>query len=799
MTTPCSAENGDDVVGYSGDDVLVGGQGGPSTTGHDMLFGHSGDDILRMASTDGDGMANGGVGNDEYDLTAMSGLGQYHTFEVSGSDTFNLKFSGITDFSHGHHIRGDKNGETSADIYDFQDINQVSDIVVGRLEDFDPSRDKLAIEGNKLDLANLPDGVRIVDFDVDPTDTAVGTQKWLLIETEAQGHIFYALEGARVAIEGDGAANGGQHESHFLLEENLPAFDQLNDVPYVDPKNFVPEGYAISGVVTNDVDETAEDILAPISVENGDATERADLIAGGINSDRIYAGGGDDRIWGGSGGDTIFGGDGRDTIFGGDGDDFLNPGAGLGSDIGAADSLHGGDGSDTFFIDAVDRDVNAIVFDSGDTGQDGLEIEGIDLNELSIDLVDIEEEQALQLAWEDGQVLLAETGSVVESIKVGGDVFEGDVLVGGDQEPLVGNRDANILVGDGETSTLKAGNGDDLIASTAPSSNISGGGGADTVLAGHGDDAIWTHGGDDVVVLQGGENTVYAGAGDDTVFLEGGRSVVSGDSGSDVFVIRNTQGASDKIHGFEAGSDVVDLTNYTGLEYQDLVLNQKDDSGNLIIAVGNDPDSYILEIDFAGEQPDEATMEEMLIFSDEEAPQDQNESDIEMTSPGSLAPEETGIEMEPRVLFAEAGLVAESIINDEDVFGGDILVGGDQEPLSGDRDENILIGNGESSTLKAANGDDLIVSAGDSSNISGGGGADTVLAGHGDDAIWTHGGDDVVVLQGGGKHCLCRRRRRYRFPRRRVLDRFRRFRLGCVRCSKCPRRKRQNPWVRDRV
>jgi Ca2+-binding RTX toxin-like protein len=185
--------DGDDtLVGYSGDDELVGGQGGPSTTGHDMLLGHSGDDILRMASTDGDGMANGGVGNDEYHLTAMAGLGQYHTFEVGGSDTFNLKFDSITNFSHGHHIRGDKNGETSADIFDFQDTSQVSDVVVGRLEDFDPSRDKIAIEGNTLDLGNLPDGIRIVDFDVDPTDTAVGKQQWLLIETEAEGHIFYA-------------------------------------------------------------------------------------------------------------------------------------------------------------------------------------------------------------------------------------------------------------------------------------------------------------------------------------------------------------------------------------------------------------------------------------------------------------------------------------------------------------------------------------------------------------------------------------------------------------------------------
>ena len=166
------------------------------------------------------------------------------------------------------------------------------------------------------------------------------------------------------------------------------------------------------------------------------------------------------------------------------------------------------------------------------------------------------------------------------------------------------------------------------------------------MLAGHGNDAIWTHGGDDLVVLQGGDNTVFAGAGDDTIFLEGGRSVVAGDLGSDVFVVRNGPGVSDKILGFETGSDVVDLTNYAGLTYQDLIVGEADDSGNLTIALGDDPNAYVLEIAVNGEQPDHASLEEMFIFSDDGTPQNHEDWDIDNIFQENSVPAETFLETE---------------------------------------------------------------------------------------------------------------------------------------------------------
>lgn len=390
------------------------------------------------------------------------------------------------------------------------------------------------------------------------------------------------------------------------------AFDFEHDYEVVQVIGYFDTAYVLGSFDLANIEAAAQD--AVFNIDAGSATVAEPIALAGSDADN--------SISGHAGEDLIFGRDGADALYGGAGDDFLNPGAGLDGGLGAADSLYGGEGSDTFFIDATDDNVNAIVFDNGETGQDTLQVAGIDINELSIDLVDAEEDQFLQLAWEDDQVLLAEAGSVVESIIIGENVFDGNVLVGADAEPLAGDQDANVLVGNGEATTLKAANGDDLIVSTAASSDISGGGGSDIVLTGYGDDAIWTHGGDDLIVLQGGQNTVFAGSGNDTIFLEGGESIVSGDLGSDLFVVRNETGDSDKIIGFEAGSDAIDLTHYSGLNYEDLVFGQSEQSGNLTVAFGDQGGDYVLEISFADEAQDRGASEGMFIFSDEDVTPD---------------------------------------------------------------------------------------------------------------------------------------------------------------------------------
>ncbi|KJZ19170.1 DUF4114 domain-containing protein [Loktanella sp. S4079] len=248
---------------------------------------------------------------------ATNGLDQIHFFggglELDENHWDNLGFYSISKFSHGHHARSG-GGE---DTFNFQNLNRVAHVVVGRIEDFDVSRDEIRIEGQLLDFNNLPSNVRIVEFNGAHNATTSDSQQWLLIATSAGGHIFYALGGARIDTDGDGGSSMGEHEHHFIPESRLPDFATLKDVAYVSPVNIVPKSATASdGLIINDVDVTRADVLTDILGSSGD-----DLIAAGLNDDFVFGGDGDDRIWGGSGNDTIFGNEGNDTLTGGTGAD----------------------------------------------------------------------------------------------------------------------------------------------------------------------------------------------------------------------------------------------------------------------------------------------------------------------------------------------------------------------------------------------------------------------------------------------------------------------------------------------
>ncbi|WP_166507190.1 hypothetical protein [Frigidibacter mobilis] len=79
--------------------------------------------------------------------TATNGLGQIHTYggglKNQTNHWDNLAFGPIKDFSHGHHARSGGGYDT----FNFTGLDRVSGTVVGRLEDFDPSRDQIRIEG----------------------------------------------------------------------------------------------------------------------------------------------------------------------------------------------------------------------------------------------------------------------------------------------------------------------------------------------------------------------------------------------------------------------------------------------------------------------------------------------------------------------------------------------------------------------------------------------------------------------------------------------------------------------------
>lgn len=267
----------------------------------------------RLGGTEGDDVLTG---------IAHGGKGQIHVYARGGEDTLNLNFADdFIGFSHGHHARGDnsqgadgKASPRSEDIFNFTDTQNVGSgtVVVGRLEDLD-ANDRIQIEGEDIDLNDLPSNVRIVEFNGAHTDDSAASQQWLLITTSTGGNIFYALEGARVDLTSQGGANGGTQEKHFLSEGDLPDFTSLMDVEFVEKNNHIPSEFtAKGGISINDVDHDASDVMKVIF-----GSSKGDLIAAGLNDDVVRAGKGSDYIWGGSGHDTIYAGSGDDTINGG--------------------------------------------------------------------------------------------------------------------------------------------------------------------------------------------------------------------------------------------------------------------------------------------------------------------------------------------------------------------------------------------------------------------------------------------------------------------------------------------------
>lgn len=280
--------------------------------------------------------------------TATSGTGQIHIYSGGLNNTTNhtqnLDFNNMNVFSHGHHARAGGGN----DVFNFTNIHRVDATVVGRLEDFNPSSDEIQINGVPIDLGNPPSNVRIVEFNGNHNDPNPVPQQWILIDT-GQGHIFYALSGARVDMDGNGGANTGDQEGHFILSGQVPDFSTLLDVAFVDPQDYVPAGLTPDGGdIIQDDDKNAADVLANI-----DGTNNGDLISGGLNDDKIYARGGHDTAWGGSGDDYVNGGTGNDVLYGAIGDDKVIGGSGNDRAYGGLgnDKVYGSSGNDKIWGD----------------------------------------------------------------------------------------------------------------------------------------------------------------------------------------------------------------------------------------------------------------------------------------------------------------------------------------------------------------------------------------------------------------------------------------------------------------
>ncbi|WP_299938917.1 hypothetical protein [uncultured Pelagimonas sp.] len=257
-----------------------------------------------------------------------------------------------------------------------------------------------------------------------------------------------------------------------------------------------------------------DDALNVYEVGGGD-----DLVTGTTSSDEISGASGDDTLEGRSGADTIDGGNGDDDLFGGSGNDDMSGDAG-------SDELRGGSGND--------------LIRGGDGSDRGWGSSGADT-----------------LSGNDGADTLR-----------GGD--EDDRLFGGnDGDVLAGNLGDDYLRGNNENDQVFGGAGDDDLGGDAGDDTVDGGLGDDLIRGGDGEDVLTGGRGADTLAGNDGDDVLLGGADADRLIGGTGSDTLTGESGADTFVfaaeLDSPHGSGrDVITDFEAGTDVIDLSGFSG-------------------------------------------------------------------------------------------------------------------------------------------------------------------------------------------------------------------------------------------
>ena len=236
------------------------------------------------------------------------------------------------------------------------------------------------------------------------------------------------------------------------------------------------------------------------------------IIARDTVIENFVAGSGDDLVAGNAVANYLSGRDGDDRLWGSGGDDTLN---GDGGD----DKLYGGAGADTL---------------NGGAGDDYAYYTGSSVGVL---------------------VRL----HAAHAVKYG--EAEGDTLTG--IEHIVGSNHNDVLAGDGEDNLLDGGDGDDVLYG-GPA------GGDDMMYGGNGDDRVFGGRGNDTLTGGAGNDVLKGGPGEDTLIADGNdMDVLYGGTEQDTFQFFPSDLGGGSIRDFIDGEDVIDLTEFIGINSMD--------------------------------------------------------------------------------------------------------------------------------------------------------------------------------------------------------------------------------------
>ena len=377
-----------EIIGTSGDDILIGG------SEDDEIFGLAGDDLLEGQA--GDDTLDGGNGDDTLfggPEGEATGEGETVTldFNTLNPDDADFLFVGTTYTEDGALLEG---FHTSGDIAPL--------FTVGTGNIFIES------EGSTALLLNSVGGTTTLSLDDGGTFTLES------IDVDE-------LMGAEGDITFTGTTSSGDTVTQtFTLdgEDGFETFefgDNFTDLVSVSWDQALLSLHQFDNIV--------------LTIGTGAVDDGNDVLVGGNGSDELYGGTGDDELdggnakdglYGGTDNDVLIGGNGKDELFGGGGDDELD--GGKGSDIldggDGNDILVGGKGSDTFIFGPGSGDDTITDFDLGNdvlSLTDGLVISGTSEE-------DVDGDSVLDT------VVTFDSGDTVTLLGVSG-ITEGDLLV----------------------------------------------------------------------------------------------------------------------------------------------------------------------------------------------------------------------------------------------------------------------------------------------------------------------------------------------------------------------------------
>lgn len=311
-----------------------------------------------------------------------------HAYGYGGDDQINMIFptyEGSESRRCGHSVWGGQ----GSDIFNFVGVDNIGPgkVVVGRINDFDASRDRLRINGVQFGWGNPPSNVKFVAWNGDYEEPRGNLkperpQLWIVIKSKAGGHMFYSLEGSRSQYRTANAKGNAETEFITNIPANLDALAAVSGestypaVPYDEYRNIAAGTLKQYDQFTDGVKTEmgqyitiGSDSTGQVDVKHGTAVEDYvyagagnDLIAGGPSYDLLFGQDGNDKIWGGSGNDVALGGAGNDYLEGNWGVDVLYGGQGDDTIVGGdeGDGLYGDNPTDFYWHIA-----NAYAVDSG--------------------------------------------------------------------------------------------------------------------------------------------------------------------------------------------------------------------------------------------------------------------------------------------------------------------------------------------------------------------------------------------------------------------------------------------------